>query len=78
MGGNGVRASIMRVVAPLLKSVGRNLLKRGVFGASKVATDFVLGKKLKDSAMRRFGDEAADLNGDASQAVMPDVLKSRP
>ena len=30
MGGNGVGATIMRVAAPLIKSVGRNLLKRGV------------------------------------------------
>ena len=43
-----------------------------------MATDYALGKKLKDSAMRRFGDEAADLVGDVAQAVMPDVLKSRP
>ena len=53
----------MRVATTLLKSVGRNLLKRGVLGASKVAADYVLGKSLKDSAMRRFGDKAADLAG---------------
>ena len=43
---------------------------------SKVATNFVLGKNLKDLAMRRFGDEAADLAGNVMHAVMPDVLKS--
>ena len=42
-----------------------------------MATNFVLGKKLKDSAMRRSGDEVADLAGDVTHAVMPDVLKSR-
>ena len=77
MGGNDVGVAIMWVAAPLIKSVGRNLSKRGVLGASKVATDFVLGKNLKDSAMRRFGDEAAGLTGDVMHAVMPDVLKRR-
>ena len=75
--GNGVGAAIMRVTTPVLKSVGTNLLKRSILGASKVAADYVLGKSLKDSSMRRFRDEAADLAGDVSHAVMPDVLKSR-
>ena len=48
MDGNGVRAAIMRAPAPLFKSVDKSLLKRGVLGASKVATNFVLGKKFED------------------------------
>ena len=37
----------------------------------------MLGKKLKDLAMGRFEDEAADLAGDVTHAVVRDVLKSR-
>jgi len=72
-----VFSGLMRSVAPMLKSAGKSLLKRGLASAADVARDVVGGKNVGASLKTRFGEQADDLLGDLAYAARPDVNKRK-